>query len=246
MLSMIPRLIGHRGAKESAPENTLASIREAAAQGAPWIEFDVMLTRDGAAVVIHDDTLDRTTNGRGPMNAIDREDLRRLDAGSWFDSRFAGERVPDFTEALDLAKSLGLGINVEIKPFPGQEVATAETVVSILQRHWPDNARLLVSSFEVPSLDTVRRLAPTLPLGYLLWDPPADWAGIADRLRADTLNVDQERQTADTVAAYRATGRPVLAYTVNDAERAADLFAWGVSAVFTDAPGRLGRELGVL
>lgn len=246
MLSMIPRLIGHRGAKESAPENTLASIREAAAQGAAWIEFDVMLTRDGVPVVIHDDTLDRTTDGHGPMNAVDHAALKRLDAGSWFDSRFAGERVPDFTEVLDLARSLSLGINVEVKPFPGQEEETAATVVSFLQQHWPDNGRLLVSSFEVPSLETVRRLAPALPLGYLLWEPPADWAAIAERLRADTLNVDQERQTAQSVAEYRATGRPVLAYTVNDAGRAAELFSWGVSAVFTDAPGRLQREMGAM
>lgn len=246
MLSMIPRLIGHRGAKESAPENTLASIREAASQGASWVEFDVMLTRDGVPVVIHDDTLDRTTNGHGPLNAVDHADLRGLDAGSWFDSRFAGERVPDFTEVLDLARSLNLGINVEIKPYPGQEGETAQAVVSVLQQHWPDNGRLLVSSFEVPSLETARRLAPSLPLGYLLWNPPADWAAIADRLKADTLNVDQQRQTARSVAEYRATGRPVLAYTVNDAGRAAELFAWGVSALFTDAPGRLHREIGRL
>ena len=89
-----------------------------------------------------------------------------------------------------------------------------------------------------------RDLAPDIPRGYLLWDPPADWAAIADRIGAATLNVDQERQTAGTVAAYRATGRPVLAYTVNDPQRADELFGWGVAGVFTDAPGRLAAALG--
>lgn len=243
MLSTLPRLIGHRGAKESAPENTLASIREAARQGAAWIELDVMLTRDGVPVIIHDDTLDRTTSGTGPVPSLDLADLRRLDAGSWFDPRFAGEPVPTLEEALELARSLGLGLNLEIKPYPGQEGPTAGAAMAMLERLWPSDRPLLVSSFEVPCLEVALELAPAVPRGYLLWDPPADWAAIADRIGAATLNVHQDRQTADSVAAYRATGRPVLAYTVNDADRARTLFGWGVAGLFTDAPGRLAAEL---
>ena len=97
-----------------------------------------------------------------------------------------------------------------------------------------------------PRCFAAQRLGPEIPRGYLLWDPPADWAAIADRIGAATLNVDQSRQTADSIAEYRATGRPVLSYTVNDAGRARTLFGWGVSAVFTDAPGRLAQELGPL
>ncbi|MCG5242412.1 glycerophosphoryl diester phosphodiesterase [Azospirillum doebereinerae] len=243
MLSTLPRLIGHRGAKESAPENTLASIREAARQGASWVELDVMLTRDGRPVIIHDDTLDRTTTGRGPVPLLDLEALRQLDAGSWFDPRFADERVPALEEAVELIRDLGLSLNLEIKPYPGQDVATAEAALAVLRRLWPAGRPLLLSSFEVPSLEVARDLWPEIPRGYLIWKEPADWAAIADRVGAATINVNHEWQTPETVAAYRATGRPVLAYTVNDAERARTMFAWGVTGVFTDAPGRLAAEL---
>ena len=244
MLSTLPRLIGHRGAKESAPENTLASIRAAARQGATWVEVDVALTRDGVPVVLHDETLERTTSGTGALADTDWADLQRLDAGSWFDARFAGERVPSFDALLNLVLELGLGFNAEIKPTPGRGVETAETALNALKRRWPSNRPLLVSSFEPECLDVAKALAPEIPRGYLLWDPPADWAAIADRVGAATLNVEQGRQSAESIAAYRATGRPVLAYTVNDAARARTLFGWGVSTVFTDAPGRLAEALG--
>jgi len=251
MLSTLPRLIGHRGAKESAPENTLASIREAARQGAAWVEVDVALTRDGVPVVIHDDTLERTTSGRGALAAIDWADLRRLDAGSWFGPAFAGEPVPRFEALLDLVLDLGLGLNAEIKPTPGRALETAETAINTLKRRWPldrigGDRPLLVSSFQPECLDLARALAPEIPRGYLLDRPPADWAAVADRVGAATINLNHARQTAATVAACRATGRPVLAYTVNDAARARTLFDWGVAAVFTDAPGRLAEQLGRL
>lgn len=242
MLSTLPRLIGHRGAKESAPENTLASIREAARQGARWVEVDVMLTRDQTPVLIHDDTLDRTTTGSGPVPLLDLAQLRQLDAGAWFDPRFAGERVPTLAEAAALVLDLGLGLNLEIKPYPGQDFATARVALDTLRPLWPAGHPLLVSSFEVPCLEVARDLWPEIPRGYLIWEQPADWAAIADRVGAATVHVNQEWQTPDSVAAYRATGRPVLAYTVNDAERAKTLFDWGVSSVFTDAPGRLAAE----
>lgn len=243
MLSTLPRLIGHRGAKESAPENTLASLREAARQGARWVEVDVMLTRDRQPVLIHDDRLDRTTSGVGPVPDLTLAELKRLDAGSWFDPRFASETVPTLEEALALILDLGLGLNLEIKPYPGQDVPTAEIAIATLKRLWRADRPLLLSSFEVPCLEVARDLAPDIPRGYLLWEPPADWAATADRVGAATLNVHQDRQTPETVAAYRATGRPVLAYTVNDPQRAQTLFGWGVSAVFTDAPGRLASAL---
>lgn len=244
MLSTLPRLIGHRGARESAPENTLASLREAARQGAAWVEIDVMLTADGVPVLIHDDTLDRTTNGHGPVDAIGLAALRALDAGAWFDARFAGERVPTLEEALAVIGELRLGLNLEIKPYPGRGCDTAAAALAVLAARWPAGRPLLVSSFEVECLEVARDTAPALPRGYLMEEPPADWAAVADRLGAATLNVDQARQTAETVAAFGATGRPVLAYTVNDVERARTLFGWGVAAVFTDAPGRLTSGLG--
>lgn len=244
MLSTLPRLIGHRGAKEDAPENTLASIREAARQGAAWVEVDVALTRDDVPVVLHDDTLERTTSGTGNLADIDLAELQRLDAGSWFDPRFSGERVPTLEVLSDLVHELGLGLNAEIKPTPGRGVRTAETVLNTLKRRWRPGLPLLVSSFDPECLDVARVLAPEIARGYLLWDPPADWAAIADRVDAATINVEQGRQTAATIGEYRDGGRPVLAYTVNNPARARTLFDWGVAGVFTDAPGRLAAALG--
>jgi glycerophosphoryl diester phosphodiesterase len=240
----IPRLIAHRGASADAPENTLAALREAARQGAGWVEVDAVLTADGVPVVIHDDTLDRTTDGHGPVAAAEFAALRRRDAGSWFAPRFAGERVPTLAETIDLALELGLGLNVEIKPAAGHEEATARAVAALVDARWPvDRPLVLLSSFEPVCLDIARAVVPRCPRGYLLWDPPADWLTIARRVDAATINVHQDRQTAASIAAHAVAGRPVLAYTVNDPGRARTLFGWGVAGVFTDAPGRMAAGL---
>ncbi|HYD29527.1 MAG TPA: glycerophosphoryl diester phosphodiesterase [Azospirillaceae bacterium] len=232
----LPPVIGHRGAAAHAPENTLAGLRAAAAQGVRWVEVDVMLSRDRVPVLVHDDTVDRTTDGTGAIADLTFDALRRLDAGSWFAPTFTGERIPSLVEAVELATRLGLGLNLEIKPSPGRDAETAEVALATLRKVWPQGAPLLISSFELPCLEVAMRVAPDWPRGYLLWDPPDDWATQADRIAAATLAVEQARQTPDTIAAHIATGRPVLAYTVNDPARARDLFAWGIAAVFTDTP----------
>ena len=133
----LPQVIGHRGAAAAAPENTLASIRKAKELGASWIEFDVKLTRDGQAILFHDDRLERTTDGRGAVAATTLAEIKRLDAGSWFGPAFRGEPVPTFDEALMLCAELGLGINVEIKPCRRREAETAAVAMAALLRLWP-------------------------------------------------------------------------------------------------------------
>lgn len=245
-MSTFPLIAGHRGAAESAPENTLAAIREAARQGVAWVELDVMLSGDGVPVLIHDETLDRTTNGTGPVTAASLADLRRLDAGSWFDARFCGETIPTLDEAIDLLVALGLGLDLEIKPFPGQDAATAAAAVAALLRRWPQGGpALLVSSFSPACLAVAQDVAPALPRGLLLWETPDDWPALADHVGAATIIVNHEFETAASVAAFRAGGRPVLAYTVNDPDRARTLLGWGIAGVITDAPGRLAAGIGV-
>jgi glycerophosphoryl diester phosphodiesterase len=237
---VLPRVIGHRGAAFHAPENTLAGIRRAAALGVGMVEVDVKLTRDRVPVLMHDDMLDRTTDGSGPVAATDFATIRTLDAGRGFGAAFAGEKVPTLEEALALVLALGLAVNVELKPCPGRTVETAEIALGRAQAVWPAAAPPpFVSSFEIECLATARRVAPGWPRGYLIWDRPADWAAIAEALESATLNVSADRETPETIAAYRATGRPVLAYTVNDPVRAQALFALGIAAVFSDAPDRI-------
>ncbi len=241
MLGAIPRVIGHRGAAAHAPENTLESIRCAAAFGAGMVEVDVQLTRDEVPVIMHDDTLDRTTSGTGPVYDRTWKEIRELDAGSPFGRAFAGEHIPTLQDVLVLCRELEIGLNVEIKPYPGTDVRTAEIALSALDAFGPLKGPLLVSSFSVESLRTAHKLAPHLPLGYLIYDRPDDWAAIANEVNAATLNFDHTRETSRTIAAYAATGRPLLSYTVNTAERARELFALGVAGVFTDFPGRILR-----
>ncbi|MDG5495890.1 glycerophosphodiester phosphodiesterase [Niveispirillum sp. BGYR6] len=240
----IPRLIGHRGAARHAPENTLSGMRTAALQGALWVELDVKLTADDVPVLLHDDDLNRTTNGHGPAAQMDFVEMRKLDAGSWFSREFRGEKVPTLAEAIQAAQLLDLGLNLEIKPCPGRDEQTAGIALSLALSLWPaDRPPPLISSFSVEALEMAKTVAPHWPRGYLMDKVPANWAEIADRLDVTTININAKRETAVTVAAYRATGRQVLAYTVNDKNDALRLFTWGVQSLFTDTPKGLLQGL---
>jgi glycerophosphoryl diester phosphodiesterase len=236
----LPRLIGHRGAALLAPENTLAGFRKAAEAGAPWVEFDVRLAGDGRCVLLHDDTLDRTTTGKGRADRLDFEALRRFDAGAWFGPAFAGERVPTFEETIDLLAELGLGANVEVKPAPGAEVATGRAVAEVLRARWPKVLPTpLVSSFKEASLAAVREAAPELPRGLLVGEVPPDWRARAEALGCVTMHCNHKRLERARAREIVAAGFPLLAYTVNDPGRAEELWDWGLASVITDCPDRL-------
>lgn len=234
----LPKIIGHRGAAATAPENTLAGLRRAHRLGAAWVEFDVKLTADGRCILMHDDTLDRTTNGSGPVAAASYDEIRQLDAGSWFDGGFAGEKVPSLEEAFALCDSLSLGCNIEIKPCPGREAATAERVVVAIQAHWPlDKPLPLVSSFNRESLMATNAAAPDfLPLGHLVQALSHRWREEAEELGCSAIHCDHRRLTRADVKEIKGSRYPVLVYTVNDGARARELFDWGVDAVLTDVP----------
>ncbi|HET6521360.1 MAG TPA: glycerophosphodiester phosphodiesterase family protein, partial [Geminicoccaceae bacterium] len=205
--------------------------------GVRWVEFDVKLSACGEPVLMHDDTVDRTTNGRGRVADMALAELRRLDAGAWLGPEFVGEPVPTLGEALAIAAELGLGVNVEIKPSPGQAAETARAVAEALAAAWPgDRPTPLVSSFSVEALAAAHDAAPDLPRGLLFGRPPAGWRALADELRCATLNAGHRHLNQRRVGQLKAADLPLLAYTVNDAARARDLFGWGVDAVFTDVP----------
>ncbi|HLY58935.1 MAG TPA: glycerophosphodiester phosphodiesterase family protein [Stellaceae bacterium] len=234
----LPSVIGHRGAAGLAPENTLAGFRLARNLGVEWVEFDVRLTADRRCVVMHDRTLDRTTDGSGPVDEATLEGIAACDAGSWFDRRFAGEAVPTLEETLDLLAALGLGANVELKPESGQETELAEAACGIVAGMWR-GAAPIISSFSVPALAAARQAAPDLRRGLLLDDDMGDWRALADEVGAATIHCRHSRLTRARTAEMRAAGFPVLAYTVNHAGRFRELAAWGVASVFSDRPDRL-------
>jgi glycerophosphoryl diester phosphodiesterase len=239
-----PRIIGHRGAALSAPENTLAGFCMAAALGVKCVEFDVRLSRDRRCILLHDDTLDRTTTGHGPAAAMSFEEIRRFDAGGWFAPDFAGQLVPSLEEAIEVLVRLGLGAVVELKPAPGAEAATGRAAATLLAERWPRALPPpLLSSFKPAALAAARETAPALERALLVGTVPRDWQKQVEALGCSMLHADQRRLDRATVAAVAAAGLPVFAYTVNLASRAKELFAWGVSAVFSDCPDRVADGL---
>jgi glycerophosphoryl diester phosphodiesterase len=230
-------VIGHRGAAADAPENTLASFREAARQGARMVEFDVRLSRDGRAVVFHDDTLERTSSGLGRVADHDLAALQALDAGGWFAPRFAGEPIPTLEQAVAVCLDLGLAVNIEVKPDRGREAETARIALAAAAALWPaGRPPPLVSSFAPACLEVARAVVPHWPRGLLVGRVPRDWRARAARLACVAVHADHRSLDAAAVARIKAAGLAVLAYTVDDAGRAAQLWGYGVDAVFADRP----------
>jgi len=232
----LPRIIGHRGAAARAPENTLAGFRAAKALGCDWVEFDVRLTVDGALVVCHDDTLNRTTDGKGRISELPLAALRELDAGRWFTAAFAGEHIPTLREVLCLCAELGLGANVEIKAEYGRGPATATAVAACLDRFTGQLSPILISSFLADAVAEAAALMPAIPRGMLWRRLPRGWARTAERLGCATIHLGEAGLTETVTAQIVAAGYPLLAYTVNNAARAQQLFGWRVTSVFSDAP----------
>jgi len=232
--------MGHRGARGHAPENTVASLRRAGELGASWVEFDAKLTRDGVPILMHDDTLKRTTDGRGAVADTTLAEIKALDAGRWFSPDFAGEPVPTLDEAMDALAARGMGANVEIKPCPGQDAETGTAVARALAARWTGMQKPpFVSSFSGEALAAARAAAPEVPRGLLAEKFPDDWGAQLAALGCATFHLDHRRITADRVRAIRQAGYRVLAYTVNDAARARTLLDWGVESVMTDYPERI-------
>lgn len=234
----LPPVIGHRGAAARAPENTLASLRRAAADGAHWVEFDVQLTADGVPVLLHDADLRRTTDGSGALAQRSWSEIARLDAGGWFDARFRGERVPSLAQALDACAALGLGANLELKPAPGAADALAEAVARVcseraLARGW------IWSSFDPAVLLAVARHAPRAARGCLCEGAPAGAAELARDLGCASVHAAAAALDAPSAAALRRHGATLLVYTVNDPARARELRGFGVASVFSDDPARM-------
>lgn len=224
----LPRWFAHRGGGSLAPENTLAGIRLAARLGYEAVEFDVMLSGDGTPVLIHDETLERTTNGSGQVCETSDSQLFRLDAGN-------GERIPRFSEAVALCREYGLLANVEIKPATGFERQTAEAVALMAKQLWQGAAiQPLISSFSPEAIEVARDLAPNIPRGLLFESVPDDWLQEMSRWQALTLHCSANHVSDQVLAEARDCGVPVLCYTVNRTEQAKALFERGVSAVFTD------------
>jgi glycerophosphoryl diester phosphodiesterase len=231
-----PRIIAHRGGGALAPENTLAGMRIAQRMGCRGVEFDVALTADGVPILMHDATLDRTTNGTGFVAAKTAAEVARLDAGGKHHRAFAVEPAPTFRAALQACAQLGLWANVEIKPTPGTEAETGRMAASTVAAHAAAHpaAAIVLSSFSVPALRQAMQVAPAIPRALLTESIPADWREQLAAAGASALHTAAQGISAARIAPLCNSGALLACYTVNDRATADALFAVGVSAIFTD------------
>ena len=233
------RVIAHRGFSGAAPENTLAAVRAAIKVGADMVELDVTLTSDGQVVVIHDETLDRTTNGSGRVSDFSLAELQQLDAGSWFAPRFAGERIPTLDAVLDEVEGRIL-LNVEIKSEAVVRGIVTK-VASAIQRQGMIN-QVVVSSFSPKALQEMHSEAPKIRTAVLYntkFHKGQDAVEIVKDLGASVFNIKRQRLTKKMQRRCQKLEIPIGIYTVNDPRRMRRLVKKGINAIFTDHPDRL-------
>lgn len=232
-----PRIFAHRGASAAAPEGTRAAILAAIRMGADFIELDVQLTRDGRLVIFHDERLDRTTDGAGRLRDTRFAALARLDAGRWFGSRFAGERVLLVSQALRLIPGR-IGVNLELKRTARRE-RLIRPLLRLLGR--VRHPKMLLSSFDPRLLQLSRRSGR--PLALITRHHADQGLSRAIRLGCASWHPFQDLVTARRVARAHAAGLRVHAWTVDDPARARRLVRRGVDGLFTNDPARLARAL---
>ncbi|MDE3231578.1 MAG: glycerophosphoryl diester phosphodiesterase [Chloroflexota bacterium] len=234
-----PICYGHRGARGHAPENTLLAFALAFDLGADGIECDAQLSADGRLVIIHDETVNRTTNGRGAVRDLSFAALRQLDAG-------AGQRIPTLDETLALVAARGGLLNLELKAETDAEAlrvgaAVAERLAATPADD-PLRARLLVSSFSLPAVEDIKRrlawLRAAALYGERTWTGPA-MIERALALGAEAIHPYPRILTAETVAAAHAAGLRVNVWTANRWQVIRQLIAWGVDGLFSDFPERV-------
>lgn len=234
--------IGHRGASAERPENTLASFARALELGVDMIECDLQRTADGSVVVFHDWTLERTSNGSGVVCELPLAAIRAVDAGSWRDARFAGERVPTLEETLDLVLPAAR-LNLELKcrgPRDEARALATASVAAVAARSAFD--RVVFSSFDGVCLEELRAVSAEARIG-VLWDSPpfAEAFARAERVGAVALHPRASTVTAELVREAHARGLSVYVWTVNPVEEIVRLVRLGVDGVISDDPTRLAE-----
>lgn len=237
--------IAHRGASAYYPENTMAAFKAAIEMQADMLELDILLSKDGKVVVIHDETLDRTTNGTGPVAEQTLAELKQLDAGSWFDKKFKGEPIPTLRDALELAKD-SINVNIEIKTeavsdemYGGIEEKALELVDALEMRD-----QVIFSSFDYRAIAHLNQLDPGIPVAVLYnksLKNPKKPSALVDSLGAEGFNCSYKQLSNKWMRNTSSAGIPVLVYTINRELRMQTLIKRGVAGIFSDKPDLLRK-----
>ena len=237
--------IGHRGACAYYPENTMVSFQAASRMNADFLELDVQLTKDGIPVVIHDFTVKRTTNGKGNVSNLLYENIKQLDAGSWFSREFTGERIPRLEEVLEFAQN-NINLNIEIKANPKSKPGETEAKTLDLVRKYDMVSRVLFSSFNMNSLITLHSIEPNVFMGLLFensWKKKINPITIMEDLNANSFHCSKSSVRKKWIKEFHSQHIPVLVYTVNAKTTMNKLIEWGINGIFTNKPDVLHNVL---
>jgi len=227
----------HRGASAIAPENTIAAFRAAAEAGAKWVELDVALSADGQLIVIHDDSVDRTSSGSGSLGALTQSEIAALDAGSWFGKDYQDERIPTLAETIAALGELGLSANVEIKQHKHHK--SLDQLVGAVQADIAKRSggtEIMISSFDPEALKAMHALEPELEMAMLWGRPPEDWAEQLAAVKASTIHMHFKALSIGLLEETARRGIKVRAWTCNDPMQLVSFWDAGLTGVITDNP----------
>lgn len=234
-------LIGHRGISAQAPENSLSSFKLAALQSIAWVEFDLRLTKDHNLVIFHDDTLERTTNGKGFVHECTLSELSSLDAGSWFGAGYHNEKIPVFLEILPELINLNLYMNIELKMPPEASQDHAQNLIrqleKVLKTQWPhQHPWPLISSFHWELLKDIRIHFPEIPIGFLQDECTSELIETTANIPNAAVHCHYQSLTSELLALSQDLSVPILTYTVNSRSEATRLLKEGIFGIFSDDP----------
>jgi glycerophosphoryl diester phosphodiesterase len=230
-------ITAHRGFSSRAPENTLSAFDQAMTFGCPWIEFDTRLSSDDIPVVIHDETVNRCTDGNGRVRTLRLEELKTLDAGLWFGETFRGERIPTLEEVLALCEPHHVQLNIELKGESDTDLTLlCDKIVALLEKRRFPATQLLFSSFSYLALKTMQDLRPDIRRGQLWCRVPADALNILQSLDAFSAHCDYRFLDQNQVNRLKSGGYQIFCYTPNCPKSVEKHQAWGIDMVITDYP----------
>jgi glycerophosphoryl diester phosphodiesterase len=231
------KVTAHRGVSSLAPENTLIAFKKAAEMGCEWIEIDVQLSLDQVPVVIHDQSVDRCSDGNGVVAKMDLKSLQALDAGLWFSPQFKNERIPTLEQTLILARDNKLKVNIEIKLYPEDNIEQlCEKIKEVIVRLNIDKTQLLFSSFELAALKKMHRLLPQIRRGLLCSVIPNNGLDLLAEIDAFSVHCHYRFLTAEQALIIKQAGYEIYCYTPNTPEEVNEYWDWGVDMMITDYP----------
>jgi glycerophosphoryl diester phosphodiesterase len=232
------KIYAHRGSSGTHPENTLAAFRDTANLNIHGVEFDVHLTKDGELVVIHDESIQRTSNGTGYVKDMTLSELRAFDYGSWFSSDFSGERIPTLDEVLNIFKNTTHHVNIELKSdiFPYEGLGN-KVLYAIEKFQMAD--RVVVSSFDHEAIREFKKSAPHIEVALLSMEVLVDANDYARFIPADAIHIFLPTALRKMTKEALLKGAIIRVFTVNEGEHAISLQQVGVHGIFTDYPEKM-------